>query len=308
MQIRSLTTADAKQIHRIWRDSLGEKWPISEGALLDALGVAIKERLAIGLWREANLLGIASAEIIKEPDAALTLLAVDSHHQHQGIGTQLIRELAKTLEIRGIRSISLGAGASKLLWHGVPTSLPIACKFFQGVGFIFEEINYDLIQDISKFTAPPGVFRCRETHGVEFETLNSKAITKMLAFEHEHFPEWHKYFEDAIAQNRLSDVIIAKRGEEILGTVLISVEPECPGGQWREFLGPNLGAIGIIGVAPAHRERGIGLALAAHVTQVLRDRGVRNCFIHWTSLRDWYGKLGYKVWEEYQMGKLALET
>lgn len=289
---------------------MGSRWPISQSALLKALGISQQNdmRISLGFWQDTRLLGIAVAEITGKSSAALTLLAVDPTNHRRGIATRLIGDLSTLIRDRGIVSISLGAGASKLLWHGVPTSLPDACRFFQTVGFVFDETSYDLIQDISEFEFPPEILTAQNAGQFEIEILNPKMGSQMLLFELEHFPNWHRYFEQAVNGKRHADILLARRGEEILGNVLLSVAPDCPGGHWAEFLGPGLGAFGILGVAPNHREQGVGLALAAHATRTLRDRGIRNCFLHWTWLREWYGKLGYKVWQDYQMGKLALQS
>jgi len=51
----------------------------------------------------------------------------------------------------------------------------------------------------------------------------------------------------------------------------------------------------------AVREKGIGLALAARVTELLQQRGLGMSYVGWTWLVDWYGRLGYRVWREYVM-------
>lgn len=82
--------------------------------------------------------------------------------------------------------------------------------------------------------------------------------------------------------------------------------PDWAGRQWRMFLGEDMGAIGAVGVKELEREKGIGLAMVSEASQILRNRGIRNCFVHWTWLVDWYGKLGYKVWQEYWMAKKSI--
>ena len=70
---------------------------------------------------------------------------------------------------------------------------------------------------------------------------------------------------------------------------------------WQELLGPKTGGIGTLGVREDARGRGIGLALAARTTEILRDRGLGSSYVGWTWLVDWYGKLGYRVWRKYAM-------
>lgn len=71
--------------------------------------------------------------------------------------------------------------------------------------------------------------------------------------------------------------------------------------RWLSLLGTNTGGIGVLGVAEPLREQGIGLALAARVTEIVRERSLERSYIGWTWLVDWYGRLGYKVWQEYIM-------
>lgn len=54
-------------------------------------------------------------------------------------------------------------------------------------------------------------------------------------------------------------------------------------------------------MAEAWRGRGVGLALAALVTECLREEGVARSYVGWTWLVDWYGRLGYRVWRTYAM-------
>jgi GNAT superfamily N-acetyltransferase len=308
VNIKPITAVNSGELHRIWESSIGSKWPISEGVLSSALGLGneTENQLRLGLWQKQTLCGAIITELTGPTSAALVLLVVDPVYQRQGFATRLLHETRKVLTSRGVNSISLGAGADKLLWHGVPTSLLGACLFFQKVGFVSDATSYDLIQNISSFEAPPDVFRCREIYSVSFEALCREDTMEMLAFEQRYFPDWLRYMERTIAQARHSHVLVAKLEDEIIGTVSLSIAPECPGGHWREFLGPKLGAFGILGVHPEHRQHGVGLALAAYATQTLRERGIQNCFLHWTWLRDWYGRLGFKVWEEYTMATLVV--
>ena len=77
---------------------------------------------------------------------------------------------------------------------------------------------------------------------------------------------------------------------------------------WQRLLGENVGGIGALGVAEDRRERGIGLALAAYVTEVLQARGLETSFVGYTWLVDWYGKLGYQVWRDYCIGWVEISV
>ena len=63
---------------------------------------------------------------------------------------------------------------------------------------------------------------------------------------------------------------------------------------------------GLSGVAEEAREQGIGLALAARVTERIRVRELTTSFVGYAWLVDWYGRLGYRVWCEHWMSGQAL--
>jgi hypothetical protein len=46
--------------------------------------------------------------------------------------------------------------------------------------------------------------------------------------------------------------------------------------------------------------------LVARGAEIAKERGVGNCFIGWTTLRDFYGRLGFREWRSYAMNKREL--
>jgi len=79
-----------------------------------------------------------------------------------------------------------------------------------------------------------------------------------------------------------------------------------PGEVWDTLLGASTGGVGPLGVREDQREQGIGLALAAHVTEALQQRRVQTSYVGWTWLAEWYGHLGYCVWNECVMARQQL--
>lgn len=57
----------------------------------------------------------------------------------------------------------------------------------------------------------------------------------------------------------------------------------------------KIGGPGCVGTLPEYRDKGIGLTMVKHVTQILRNEGYDYSYIHYTYLAPWYEKLGYKV-------------
>lgn len=43
--------------------------------------------------------------------------------------------------------------------------------------------------------------------------------------------------------------------------------------------------------------------MVARASEILRERGARYAHIGWTGLVDFYGRLGYAVWREFQISR-----
>lgn len=66
----------------------------------------------------------------------------------------------------------------------------------------------------------------------------------------------------------------------------------------------KIGGPGCVGTLPEYRNRGIGLTMVKHVTQILKEEDYDYSYIHYTYLAQWYEKLGYKTaikWETLTM-------
>jgi predicted GNAT family acetyltransferase len=71
------------------------------------------------------------------------------------------------------------------------------------------------------------------------------------------------------------------------------------------ILGPAAATISCVGVAPHMEGRGIGTALVARASEILRDRGVGTCHISWTVRESFYTRAGYRPWYRYRMFRVA---
>ena len=64
----------------------------------------------------------------------------------------------------------------------------------------------------------------------------------------------------------------------------------------------KIGGPGCVGTLPEYRDRGIGLTMIKHVTQILKEEGYDYSYIHYTYVASWYEKLGYRTsvkWNKY---------
>ena len=64
---------------------------------------------------------------------------------------------------------------------------------------------------------------------------------------------------------------------------------------------PSAGTIGCVGVAAPRHGEGIGTALVARASEILRDAGTHNCHIGWTTRESFYRRAGYQPWRRYAM-------
>ena len=65
----------------------------------------------------------------------------------------------------------------------------------------------------------------------------------------------------------------------------------------------RVGSVGCVGTVPEYRKKGIGLAMVAHATQILKEAGCDKSFIHYTALDKWYGRLGYETCMAFALGE-----
>ena len=129
----------------------------------------------------------------------------------------------------------------------------------------------------------------------------------ILAFLARDFPgRWRYHLADTFARGGTAeDVIVLTDPAGAVAGFLASWRPESrllgPGLHWFPALGPRPGGIGPLGIAPAARGKGLGLALVAAATAILRERGIEDCVIDWVGDRliDFYGRLGYRPWIGY---------
>lgn len=250
----------------------------------------------------SEIIGHLSIQL-NDKTAAIVCILVEKTHQRKGVGTKLIEDVTKELKRQGVKEISLGSGGYSYFWPGVPTNLDSAVKFFEKLGWRYSETSVDMIMKLAEYETPDGVIERTNNLGITFELAKSEQINDILDFEKKNFPNWYKYFSLTADKNELDNILIAKSLQgKILGSLLIGRDKKV----WSRLLGNKVGTLGALGVSEDARGQGVGLALAAKGTEILKASGIDICFLGWTWLIDWYGKLGYKVWREYRLSSKSI--
>lgn len=286
----------------LWNAALGDAWPVTPEwfravALNDP---ARQEHLLAEV--DGRPVGFALAKLSADspPRGSILALGVHPEYRRRGVGRALHDAALERLRARGADHFMLGAGASGYFWPGVPADLPGAWPFFQAQGWPEVSRSYDLARALEGYETPSWVWQRVRGLFIEFITAGRADLAvAAVEFVTAEYPAWKPFFAQAAAEGRGGDILLARRveGGEILGACLV----ESPYPRWEQRFERPLGAPGCILTAETARGQGIGMALTARATEILQARGSRTSFLGWTWLVDWYGKLGYHVWQEYVM-------
>jgi GNAT superfamily N-acetyltransferase len=304
---------DEGQVYGLWQRALGDQWSLSR-AVFHAMTVGNPAYLAgdhlVALLDDDKIVGFAGTESWSVPGepvpcGEILVVMVDPVHRRQGVGRALLGRALGVLKRRGVTQVQLGGGAFDFFWPGVPANLPGAWPFFEACGWETVERSYDLVLDLDGYVTPPGIYERIRLPGITIETAMPGDIPALLAFWGQHFPGWLYYYQQVVERGGCEDMVLARHPERGIVGTSCAIYPRAPWRQdsfrWASLLGEDTGSLGALGVAESVRENGIGLAIAARVTELLRERGAAKSYVSWTWLVDWYGRLGYKVWREYVM-------
>jgi len=294
----------------LWQRNFGDRWPISVQVFREVTE-AVFSRVAthnlVATDSTGRVLGYLAGQIRarQETEATILLLTVDPDCHRQSIGTRLLNATVERFRSEKIGTVHLGAKAQLPFWQGIPVRCPAAKSFFDRRGWEIYEKSYDLIMDLREFSVPDWVMLRLQGQGVTVRAARAEDGPAVLDY---HAQDRYRWFAKAIDEGRIGDIVVGLKGLDVVGSLIIGdvAWTGWTGRQWREFLGQDMGMLGAVSVKESERCKGIGLALVAEASRILRERGIRNCFIHWTWLVDWYGKLGYKVWQEYWMARKSL--
>ena len=294
---------DGAWLEALWAQAVHPRWAVSGDVLKTVLS---ETKLVLVAERQGCPIGIGAIDYDLSGEAGLVFLVVDPLWQGQGIGTSLLRALERELKALHIHVLRLGAvSTGTYLWPGMPVEMGAAWPFFERRGWIAEEDCADLVQQLDGFVMPGWLNESLKEAGVSLRLSNSALRAEVVTYEAEHFPVWLSYFRQSQhPQDQNERVLVAQDTQgKIVGTLLLDANVPR---RWCMDENIQVGSVNALGVAPAYRKRGIGLALAAKAMEVLRERGCAKCYVQWTGLAAWYGKLGTSVWADFRMAKKLL--
>lgn len=307
----SFRTVDFGRLTQFWNEFYPERYRIDEDILRANTVESSVFDWGASCVEEADgeILGFV---IVKRPAAklygnvdqdAVNLSAIGYCDPHFGV--DLLADLKRLLRNRGYTKLLFGQD-SRHFFPGCPEDCPLLTGFLTVEGFEGTHIANDLERDLLDFenTYSP-------LPGTDLRVLTTEDIPSLEAFLTREFPNRWRY--DVLAKVKTdgpSCVYALFIDGKVEGFALLQRGNQrlpLGGAVWKASLGENWGSMGPLGISEHLRGRGHGGALLSTALDHMRDQGVRQCIIDWTTLTDLYAKFGFEVSRRYRMLSLPLE-
>ena len=259
---------------------------------------------------QSGIVGFAAAQINRsERDDTefgnFAAILVAPKAQRQGIGHALHDEMLSRLKASGVTRMQIG-GLYPRLWPGIPANLPGAKAFFTAMGWDLKDHVVDLARDLRDYEIPGDLRQRMASERLTLEPAVESDVEAVFELERKYFPGWLQTISYVASVGDFRDFLVARDPDKgIVGALVMTTPDSHPSrvdALWTTVLGDQLGAMNEVGVAESERGRGIGIALVAWGSETLKLRGVHKCTIGWTNLVDFYGKAGYRPWQEFDYG------
>ena len=289
-ELRPFGAEDEPAVLALWARALPQ-WPVSAEAFR-AKTTGAGQLVMVTGGALAGYVSVARAQT----RAQLTVILVDPECRRTGLGSELLAQARRNLG-GGVKSWSAGSGAGPHFWPGVPEDATDGRAFLHARGFEPAGEMADLVADITRFRPPEWVLG-RTGGGVRFELAAKGDAAEVIALQERHFPDWTAFYEHQLTLP--GTVLVARADGRIVGTCTVEGPAEYDF-LWRALVRGAVGAFGCVGVDPAARRHGIGLAMVARACELLSARGAEVCYCAYTYLEDWYAQLGFTRWRGYTM-------
>jgi ribosomal protein S18 acetylase RimI-like enzyme len=293
-ELRPYRAEDEPAMLALWAGAL-PRWPVSAEAFRSR-AIGAEQLVMVADGGLAGYISVARAQA----RAQLTVIVVDPACRRAGLGSELLAQARRNLG--GVKVWFAGSGAGPYFWPGVPEDAPDGWAFLRAHGFEPAGEMADLLADIARFRPPEWVLG-RTGAGVRFELAAEGDAAEVIALQERHFPSWTAVYEHQLALP--GTVLVARADGRIVGTCTVEGPAEHDF-LWRALVRSAVGAFGCVGVDPAARRHGIGLAMVARACELLSARGAEICYCAYTHLEDWYAQLGFTRWRGYTMARALL--
>ena len=279
-------------------------------APFDGLDVA-----AWGSYDGDDLVGFALGKTLAHelPDYAgpergwISLLAFDRDAGNPRVARDLLEIAEADLSATGVETLRFGGDPQNFL-AGLPTDLGDDYRaLLVDAGFEHQRTVYDLASEITSFGPSERVetLRAGEDDLAVERVEPGRSADDLLAFLDDQFPGRWRYEAENIRRvpGGIVDYWVLRHAGSVVGFARTNAPDSAyrgPNANWGWRLGEDHGGLGPLGVHEEYRGRGWGLFMLSGIIEALRDEGFEHVVIDWTTLVDYYGKLGFEPWLAYE--------
>jgi predicted N-acetyltransferase YhbS len=313
--LRAWRSSDETALLELWQRRWGELFPLDK-ALWDQQTAGDPRHFRADLARVfeegGRVVGAVSLKTPPSPpswanqnphNAWISFLLVESGREGD-VGRALLEEALGTLRAEGFSRVQYGGDPSHF-FPGVPLEDTALAELLQAYGFEAGGLEQDFVRDLADYTLPTAAREALKASGFRVGPCRPEQVPALLGFLESSFPG--RWFYETVERLKVeptpADVLVLEGEGQVWGFAHLYHRGSRrigPGIYWREALGGAYGGLGPIGVSGALRGRGLGLALLCYGVQHLKELGVERMVIDWTTLADFYGKIGFVPWRSYR--------
>ncbi|MCR2821999.1 GNAT family N-acetyltransferase [Lederbergia panacisoli] len=276
-----------KVLTKYWCKHISD-WIIDEKSILSFSKDAAEHLWLYIAYNDGECCGILVNE--EGNSSALWLLHVIEQYRNKGIGGMLFEMAMKNVGKQWTAGIGSG-----YWWQGVP--IGSGDQFLEKKGFQWAWDSIDMVMNLNNWqnsepTAPVNIGKLMPHE--------SNDLISLLKSEDE-LSGWIEYYKNIIDDFAFNHIIVARFNHLIVGCAMILTEEDI---RWKDMIEGKVGGVGCLGVMTKYREHGIGASLVYAINEELKSQGYNHSYIGYTWLEEWYGKMGYEVFNRQRMGYL----
>jgi len=283
-------------------------WPIKEEKFISILYGKDDANNETRVFKEevgGKLVGFISvkAKVLEgKKKGSIVFLFASESYRVRGIAHKLVQSGLSWFREQDVHQIKFGGNAGSYFWPALPDNLPYLKNNLEKEGFEFSDGPVDMFADITQFVLPKEVYKPLEDDGVVIEYANEEYKDLMLEFAKENFSHWYEYYFEDLRKGNFNKVFFAHKDKEIIAISELWVGDS----NWDLLFENNVGGGGALGVEEKWRGKGIGLAMKAWGTEILKGKGIKYVWVSWTSSIGFHEKLGFKIWRRYTNARIKI--
>lgn len=263
-----------------------------EGALIAEADEKVVGFL-LALYRKVPITGVG----LQEDTGWITIFFVDADYRKKGIATAMLKKAEEYLKSKGRKRVVVSTYVPNYFIPGVDVdAYSEAYNLLRKIGYETIMEQFGMSVDLLDFEPSDEYYLTAESlaaEGIEIEYFSTPYTHKLLSFLETEFPgDWAAVIRERLRQHcDPKDIVIARKGDEVLGYCQVD----------GEHFGP-------FGVHESLRGKGVGTVLIIKAMQYAKQKGIRHLWLAWTGAVDFYSrKAGFRVIRKHAIMKKSLE-